>query len=233
LPGGFTFMKTYLTTTYIWLCLVFAGIAHAQGTLTLTFDEFLLVYGETDPIPNGYASLQWVNFYDMNPNNIYQGPFGSGYLNAVVSLNNVIWNASGNPAQISSSTPFSLDSAYMTAAWMDGLQIEVQGFIGSSMTYDNIYTINTDSPTLVAFNYLGVNQVTFIASGGTQHYAQGWGTEFAIDNMVVTVPEPNGISLLLLGIVCIGIISPLSHGKVCELLRYLYEPPNSRIGGKG
>jgi len=123
-------MKKYLTTTSIWLCLVFDGIAHAQGTLTLTFDEFSLYYSETDPIPNGYATLQWVNFYDMNPNNIYTGPGGSGYLNAVVSPNNVIWNGGGNPAQISSSTPFDLVSAYMTAAWMDGLQIEAQGFIG-------------------------------------------------------------------------------------------------------
>jgi hypothetical protein len=199
-------MKPYLLTTYIWLCLVFAGITHAQGTLTLTFEEYSLRYDETDPIPNGYASLQWVNFYDMNPNNTYLGPSGSGYLNAVVYPNHVIWNASGNPAQISSSTPFDLDSAYMTAAWMDGLQIEVQGLIGSSMAYDNIYTINTASLTLVAFNYLGVNQVTFIASGGTQHYLQRWGTEFAIDNMTVTVPEPNAISLLLLGFVCIGVL---------------------------
>ena len=207
-------MKTYLTTTFIWLCLVLSGTAHAQGTLVLTFDEFSLFPGETDPIPNGYASLQWVNLYDMNPVNTYQGPFGSGFLNGVVSPNNVIWNASGNPAQISSSTPFDLDSAYMTAAWMDGLQIEAQGFIGSTMTYDNIYTINTASPILVAFNYFGVNQVTFIASGGTQHYGQGEGPVFAIDNMVVSVPEPNRISLLLLGIVCVGIISPLTYRKV-------------------
>ena len=65
------FMKTYLTTTYIWLCLAFAGMVHAQGTLTLMFDDFSLQYGETDPIPNGYAGLQWANFYDMNPENTY------------------------------------------------------------------------------------------------------------------------------------------------------------------
>jgi hypothetical protein len=188
-------------------------MVHAQGTLTLMFDDFSLQYGETDPIPNGYAGLQWANFYDMNPENTYQPPSGSGFLNAVVSPPNVIWNASGNPAQVSSSTPFDLDSAYMTAAWMDGLQIEAQGFIGSTMTYDNIYTINTASPTLVTFDYIGVNQVTFIASGGTQHYPQGSGSEFAIDNMTVTVPEPKGISLLLLGIVGIGVMSTLSHRK--------------------
>jgi len=81
------------------------------------------------------------------------------------------------------------------------------------MTYDNIYTINTASPTLVAFKYLGVNQVTFIASGGTQHYAQGWGPVFAIDNMVVTVPEPSGFSLLLLAGVCVSLLSPMSRVK--------------------
>jgi hypothetical protein len=66
---------------------------------------------------------------------------------------------------------------------------------------------------LVTFDYIGVNQVTFIASGGTQHYPQGSGSEFAIDNMTVTVPEPKGISLLLLGIVGIGVMSTLSHRK--------------------
>jgi len=74
--------------------------------------------------------------------------------------------------------------------------------------------LNAPSPTLVSFNYLGVDQVTFIGSGGTQHYAQGSGSEFAIDNMTVTVPEPSGISLLLLAGVCASFIPSLLRGKI-------------------
>lgn len=62
--GDFEFVKTFLTSTYSWLWLIFAGLAHAQEPMTLTFDEFALpVYGETFPVTNGYGSLQWSNFY--------------------------------------------------------------------------------------------------------------------------------------------------------------------------
>lgn len=194
-------MKVFSESVCILLCLAMTGTIYAQGTLTLTFDDFSLLPGEGRPMPNGYASLQWINFCNSAPMDWSYEPFGSGFLNAVVSPNNVVWNGSGDPAKISSSTPFDLVSAYMTAAWMDGLQIEAQGFTGTTLAYANTYTINPTSPTLIVFNYSGVDQVTFIASGGTPHYFAGEGSIFVMDNMTISVPEPSDLTLAFLSIV--------------------------------
>jgi hypothetical protein len=204
-PG---FRRKRLASIPIWLWLLLVGVAHYQGTpATLTFDEFTLTSpGDTVPVPNGYGNLQWDNFYILNGLRSAQHP--SGFENALVSPDNFIWNGNANPAQISSVTTFDLNSAYMTADWMDGLQIEAQGFVGGTLQYDNTYTINTTSPTLVTFNYFGVNQVTFIGSGGTQHLGyNGSGPVFAIDNMTVRAPEPSAISLSLLAMACVSVIS--------------------------
>lgn len=191
------------------LYLCFKSMVYAQGTLT--FDDLSLpFYGQTEPVPNGYGALQWVNFYAVNPANSFQGPSGSGFQNAVVSSDNVIWNGGGNPAGISSSSLFNLYSAYLTADWMNGLQLDVQGYTGNVLTYDEVYTINTTAPTLLAFDYLGVNQVTFTASGGTPVYTSS-GSEFAIDNMTVAVPEPSAVSLLLITGAGIGFFRSISR----------------------
>jgi len=150
------------------------------------FDQYLLV-------PNGYGGLQWQNFQYMDglaqPN--------SGYLNGVVSPNNIAFNDAGNPALISDGS-FNLNSAYLTAAWNDGLQVEVQGFVGAALIYDHTYTVNTTGPTLVNFNYTGIDQVTFISSGGTLHPGiSGRGEQFVMDNLSITpVAEPSTVALV-------------------------------------
>src|SRR5690242_5882980 len=81
----------------------------------------------TDPIMNGYAGLQWQNFYVSDTR---YGPYPSdGYKNGTVSPNNVAFNANGTPASLSGPT-FDLNSGYFTGAWNDGLQIRIQGFVG-------------------------------------------------------------------------------------------------------
>ena len=100
----------------------------------------------------------------------------------------VAYNANGAPASISAASPFILYSAYLTAAFNDNLQLEAQGYIGSTLAYDNTYSLMATGPTLISFNYLGVTSVQFISSGGTPHrgYA-GAGTEFVMDNLDVFV----------------------------------------------
>jgi hypothetical protein len=169
------------------LLLALPGMALAQTEL-ITFDDLPTPVSGRSLIPNGYAGLQWQNFgYEdgsLNPH--------SGYFNAIVSQNNVAFNGFGNPALISDGS-FNLNSAYLTGAWNDGLQVEVQGFVGATLTYDNTYTVNTTGPTLINFNYLGVDEVNFISSGGTPNPAYisyGGGTNFAMDNLSVTIPDP-------------------------------------------
>jgi hypothetical protein len=115
----------------------------------------------------------------------------------MISPNNVAVNSDGTDALFNAKSPFNLNSAYLTAAWNDGLQVEVEGFTGNTLTYDNTYTINTEGPTLINFDYLDVDEVEFTSYGGVNPGYDGSGTEFAMDNLSVTlnVPEPSTYAL--------------------------------------
>ena len=181
----------------MYVYLASAGVAIAGNQITITFDD-LPMLGEL-PVPNGYNGFQWSNFYVIDPQ-LYPSP--SGGQNGTISPPNVAFNGLGNPANFSSSGAFDLDSAYLTAVWNDGLQLEVQGFVGATLTYDNNYTVNTTGPLLVNFNFLGVDKINFISSGGTHHigYSDGSGTQFAMDNLTVTVPEPSSLAFVSVGL---------------------------------
>ena len=158
------------------LYLASAGIAFGATPVTITFDDLATGgYEYSGSIPNGYYGLQWGNFLAMDAPNF--GP--SGYLNGMVSANNVAYNWYGNPASLAGGL-FDLNSAYLTAAWSDGLQVRVQGFVGTTLTYDNTYTLNTTAPTLINFNYLGIDKVYFYPE---------WpgGNWFVIDNLSITL----------------------------------------------
>ena len=66
----------------------------------------------------------------------------------------------------------------------------MQGFNGSTLSYDNTYTLSATTPMLTAFDYVDVTSVQFISSGGTPHPGYtGSGSEFVLDNVTV-VPTP-------------------------------------------
>ena len=157
----------------------------------VTFDE---LPGASAAVPTGYLNLAWSNFYYMNAVAFGQP---SGYVAGMVSPDNVAYNGYGTPAALSASGPFDLLSAYLTAAWYDNLRVEVQGYTGPVLSYDNTYTLSATAPTLITFNYLGVTAVQFICSGGTQHAGYGdSGQEFVLDNMTVVPPAPTPMSVL-------------------------------------
>jgi hypothetical protein len=146
---------------------------HAQAVVrTLTFDD-------TSPfdyvlIENGYGGLQWNNFFIQN------GLNAPGFYRGAVSPPNVAFNGLGNQASISSSTAFTLISAYLTAVYVDAQQIRVQGFTGGARVYNNVYDVNGNAPTLVNFNYVGVDQVTFAIITSPSGI-------FAMDNLVISL----------------------------------------------
>jgi hypothetical protein len=139
------------------------------------------------PVPAHYNNLTWSNFYYLN-GLAYIQP--SGYTAGVVSASNVAYNGSGTPAAVSSSVRFDLLSGYLTAAWNDNLQVELKGYSGPTLTYDNTYILSATAPTLIGFDYLDVTSVQFISSGGTPHLAYGDtpGYQFAMDNVSVLFP---------------------------------------------
>lgn len=107
----------------------------------------------------------------------------------MISQLNVAYNGFGDPAQLSNVSPFELSSGYFTGAWRDGLQLEVKGYIGPTLAYDNTYTLSATAPSLLNFDYFGVTSVDFISSGGTHHpgYVPD-GTQFVMDNLTVVPP---------------------------------------------
>ena len=172
------------------LCFASAGMAFGQTTTTITFDDLPVGtdYGGDvpydAPIPNGYAGFQWNNFWVDTAL-----VMGGGDMHGMVSAPNVAFNAYGFPASFTGG-PFNLNSAYLMDAWVNGLQVEVQGFVGTKLTYDNTYTVNTTGSTLINFNYVGVDEVNFISHGNP----------FGMDNLTVTeVPEPSLLTLASLG----------------------------------
>jgi hypothetical protein len=114
-----------------------------------------------------------------------------GYYTGTVSPPKVAFNLFGNPASIADSHGlFDLDSAYLTSALnsVPTQKIQVQGFVGATMVYNNTYTVNNGGPTFINFDYVGIESVTF--TSGSQ--------QFAMDNLTVdAVPdEPNTLVLL-------------------------------------
>jgi len=162
----------------------------------ITFDD--LPY-RLQPVPASYDNLTWSNFYYLN------GVVGrtSGYTAGMISTPKVAYNGNGAPASISAAGPFVLYSGYVTAAWDDNLQLEVQGFNGQTLTYDTTYTLSATNATLIELNYVGVTSVQFITSGGVHHRGyNGAGSEFVLDNVSAFVapipptPPPASIAVL-------------------------------------
>jgi hypothetical protein len=178
----------------------------AQSEL-LTFDDLQAI--GFPPVPNGYGGLGWQNFSYMDGVH-FASP--SGYNNGVVSPNIVAygWGGLDYPSSLSGAL-FNLNSGYFTAAWNDGLQLQVQGFVGGILAYDNVFTLAPTSPTLINFNYLGVDQVTFTSYGGTPHpgyYSLDGGPMFALDNLnVAVIPEPSSVAIGTIGILIYSIRS--------------------------
>jgi uncharacterized repeat protein (TIGR03803 family) len=158
---------------------------------TITFDE---LSGTEQPVPSGYGGLTWSNFDYMDALTMGQE---SGFTAGMISPPNVAYNYNGTPASIISINPFDFLSGYLTAAWNDNLRVEVQGYTGATLAYDNFYTLSATNPTLITFGYVGVTTVQFISSGGTQHPGYGTsGTEFVMDNLTVVPPAPTPVAVM-------------------------------------
>lgn len=184
------------TKTLLVAALLATGAIHASAE-TLTFEGL----ADHNPITSNYGGLSWSNFSAYNTS----GSNTNGYLNGVVSGSTVVYNSYANPASISSSTAFTLNNAFFTGAWNDGLTIRVTGT--GATNYSTDIVVNTTAPTNYVFNWTGLTSVNFSSFGGTPAGYSGSGTHFAMDNLtinVAAVPEPETYALLLAGLGIIG-----------------------------
>jgi len=162
----------------------------------ITFDD-ISDNGYGTEIPSNYGKFNWSGFYVLNVSAYPSNP--SGYLNGMVSANNVAYNGYGNDANISSTRPFNFKSAYLTGAWNNELNVTVQGYKKGVLKYTKSTILSVYHPTKVDFNFDDVDNVVFHSEGGIQGpYKKenkeiknksigvlGSGNHFVIDNVVI------------------------------------------------
>ena len=190
-----------------------AALFAASGAIKdadITFDD--LDGSGNQTISNGYKGFNWTNFYTYDAVNDPAHLNPSGYQFAAVSPNIVAFGGGmgfGNPA-FASNTLFNLGSAYLTSIWRDNLQIQVTGFLSGVPIYNSIYTLSATGHTLLNFNYHGIDSVEFsVINGGTHHtgYNAFDGTQFAIDNLTVSVPDSGtAVMLFSIGVCALGFL---------------------------
>jgi len=195
-------MNTKLLAFAAAACIACSSIAE-----TITFDGLSNVYA---PVTNGYSNLQWDNFYVLDAAESFPNAL-NGYLNGTVSGNHVAYNAWANPAVISSNQLFTLKSGYFTAAWNNGLTINVEGF--GANYYQTSFVVDSLAPTNVAFNWTGLSSVKFSSSGGIHNddFSPYYGEHFALDDLViehnsVSTPEPSALMLMALALFGLGFV---------------------------
>ena len=197
-------MNTRLSLPLVLLCLGMAPVLRADPVIT--FDDLPITFS---PVPTGYHGLNWSGLTYMDGVHFVSNP--SGYQAGVVSSNNVIFG-DGVTAGVITAGMFDLISAYATAGWNDNLQFVAKGFIKGTLVYNQTNILSATSPTLVHFNFYGVDEVDFTASGGTVHLGYGGGgTYFALDNVNVETYVPYTPPLFANGGFETGDFSDWSH----------------------
>lgn len=151
--------------------------AHAA---VLNFDDHL----PNQSLENGYGELNWHNFNVADTSQFVSEP-NSGYVKGLISPTNVIFNSSVTAAEFYKSTPFTFNSIYLTAAWNNQLIVEVTGYRGAQQVAFKTLTLDPYSSTLVIFNWVDVDRVSFVSSGGTNAGVGGSGTQFVADNLII------------------------------------------------
>jgi hypothetical protein len=193
------FFEGIVALTFV--CVALVGNANAS---ILTFDD-VAVSGDNSEQLGSYGGFSWTNMYVLNADEYIGG--ASGYNGGRVSGTNVAFNGFAVQATAASGT-FDFNSAYLAAAWNNGLSVRVQGFLNGNLLYDTTVQLLNASATPGAgsqqfvFNYVGINQLVFNSFGGTDAGFNGGGEHFAMDNFEFNatnaIPEPG--SLLVWGV---------------------------------
>ena len=202
-----------LSTAAIATTVIVLGIGAVAQATVLTFDDIAPI-SYFDRIPNGYGGFNWDNF-SYYGNGRTEELARTGYEKGLVSGDYAAFNGFGNPALVSDSV-FDFNSAYLTAAWYDGLSVTVEGLKSGATLYLKTVVVDTTQPTLVNFDYFGVDELKFTSFGGVEPdyliKTGGGGSNFALDNFtfnekVTSVPEATLLPALLS-------IAALSGGSV-------------------
>ncbi len=155
------------------------------GLMPVTFDDLQVGHGE--PVPSGYAGFDWFNFGTLDSESSTNLP--SGYQPGTISPPTVAYNEGGKPASIIGFSAFDLLSAYVSAAWRNNLILYATGSVNGVIIQTLATNLSNTEPTLLNFNFYGVDRVDFGTAGGFADAAYpGSGYQFVMDN-VLLVPN--------------------------------------------
>ena len=165
-----------------------------QADPEISFDDSAST--DVTPVGAGYHLLNWNTFYFVKGANYPN----TGYDAGTVSQPFAIYSLGGSTPSTISAGMFDFLGATMTAAWNDGLNVEIKGYYKGTLLYDEIHGLSAVTPITISFSYYGVDQVEFTSSGGTQHpgYATS-GPEFVLDDVKVQTYLPYTPGLLVNG----------------------------------
>ncbi|MBI2253754.1 MAG: hypothetical protein HYU58_03960 [Proteobacteria bacterium] len=175
----------------------------AATAATLDF-ESVGTPGAQVEVPDGYGDLNWTNFYVLDGAERYPQYPGNGYDNGASSGQYVAFNGFANPASLSSSSTFDFISASLTAAFNEGLKLDIAGYRNGAQLYATTVTLSTALYATLLFNWSGIDQLTFKSYGGVPVFGVS-GHQFALDDLtVVQTPIPPALPLLATGLVGLG-----------------------------
>jgi hypothetical protein len=196
--------RTHMLIALIAMATV-AAPAHAQ---LATFDDLPgCTPGNTGGtlIPNGYAGFNWDNFYIADGPNTATVQGGPGYASGTVTPRCIALNGYGASSMISAA-PFTFNGGYFTAAFTNGLTVNISGYNGATLLFSQVLTLNTSGPQLLNVAWDNLTSVTF-ASGDGQP-----GSQFVFDNFrfnntpdPTITPEPASMTLLATGLLGIAV----------------------------
>lgn len=176
-----------------------------------------------DVIPDGYHGFEWRGVGEIsNLNMAFYAPtlrgecsttggiFAGGYCNGTTSGKYVAYRGTAaGAATIRRERPFNFESAFVTSPWNNAEDLVVRGFRDGIELFNDHFVIDTLSPTKIELNYLSIDTITFLGTGGVNAGYGSSGEGVVIDDFAYSdhvVPEPNILALVAVALVGLGLV---------------------------